>query len=670
VGARTTAEKYVIHWGVPVPRLPQAVRAGRRAVLNLLSLALPALAALATLAALAPASAWATDTQLASLADLTLEQLSQVQVTSVSRRSERLADAPAAIFVITADDIRRSGASTLPEALRLAPNLEVMRADANQYAITARGFASVLANKLLVMIDGRTVYSPLFSGVFWEAQDVVIQDIERIEVVSGPGGTLWGTNAVNGVINIVTRSASETQGLAVTGRWGSELTRGAARYGGAALDGVRYRVYGAYRNFRSTERPSGQEIGDASERFQGGFRADWGGGPHQFMVQGDGYRSDIDQGPTTRRVDGLDLLARWVRQSGNGPALQVQAYYDRTTRDQPGAVKDELNTFDLELQHGVRPFPRHDVVWGAGYRLQPDRVVNLGPLLAFDPPNRTLAIASVFAEDDIELLERLALTAGVRLEHNQYTHLEVLPNARLAWKPSPERLFWGAVSRAVRAPSRIDREFYSPAAPPHVAVNGGQGFRSETSQVAELGYRSQPSPSASYSISLFYDDWDRLRSLEPAPEGPEFRNGIAGFTKGVEVWGSYRVVRWWRLSAGWTTQSIHLHVEPGVTVAGGNAAAIAALGNDPSHWWSVRSALDLGRSAELDVSVRHVGSLPRPPVPSYVALDARLGWAPLRRLEIAVIGRNLLDDRHPEWGAPTARPEFEREGFVQATIRL
>lgn len=648
--------KRVIDWGVPSPHARGAGRSARSithfgACILALCLAAPSRAA---------------DTHLASLADLTLEQLTQMEVTSVSRRAETLADAPASVYVVTADDIRRSGAATLPEALRLAPNLQVARADANQYVITARGFANILANKLLVMIDGRTIYSPLFSGVFWEAHDLVLPDVERIEVVSGPGGTLWGTNAVNGVINIVTRSARDTQGILAQARIGTDLRRASARYGGVAGSEVHYRVYGTGRKIDSSVRPNGVEVGDESDRLQAGFRADWSRGPSQLTVQGDAYRSDIDQAATTREIEGANLLARWIRQSGDGPRLQVLGYYDRTTRDQPGAVKDELNTFELEVQHGFRPLSRHDLVWGAGYRYQPDRVVNLTPAFAFIPPNRRLAIASLFAEDDVSLLDHLSLKIGARLEHNQYTRFEVLPNASLAWKPSPERLVWTSVARAVRAPSRIDREFFSPAAPPHALLAGGSRFESEISTVVEVGYRSQPAPSASYSITAWYGEWDRLRSLEPGPDGPEFRNGIHGRSRGVEAWGHIRPISWWRLSAGWSVQSGRLHADPGAAVISGTEA----LGNDPGQWWSIRSSTDLGRTAELDVIVRRVGRLALARVPSYTAVDARLGWTPVRQLEIAVVGRNLSDDPHPEWGSASARPEFEREGLVQLTLRL
>jgi iron complex outermembrane receptor protein len=622
-------------------------------------------AAGALLGLLVPAPSRASDSQLASLADLTLEQLTLIEVTSVSRRSERLADAAAAIYVISGEEIRRSGATTLPEVLRLAPNLEVARADANQYAISARGFASVLANKLLVMIDGRTVYSPLFSGVFWEAQDLVLRDIERIEIVSGPGGTLWGTNAVNGVINVVTRPAQETMDPLVALGGGSEILFGAARVGRALGRGGAYRVYVKGRSLASSERGNGNDVDDDSERFQGGFRSDWGSGANRFTFQGDAYRGDIDQGATVRRIEGLNLLGRWIRQRGAGPAMEIQAYFDRTTRDQPGAIREELNAVELQFQHGFRTFASQNVLWGAGYRYQPDRVVNLNPAaFAFRPPNRKLGFASVFVQDDVALGERVTATAGLKLEHNQYTHLEYLPNLRLAWKPGDERLLWGAVSRAVRAPARIDREFYTPGNPPFFLA-GGPEFQSELSYVAELGYRAQPSTSTSYSVTAFYDEWDGLRSLEPSPEGLVFANGVEGISRGVEAWASCRIVRAWKLSAGWVAQSIELHTAPGEVNLGG----LAPLGNDPRQWWSVRSSLDVGDRVDLDVAVRQVGRRPDPEVPRYTALDARLGWWPVDDMELYLAGRNLFDPMHPEWGAPGSRAESQREVFAGFTWR-
>jgi iron complex outermembrane recepter protein len=605
------------------------------------------------------------DTRSASLADLTLEQLSNIVVTLVSRRNETLSDAAASVYVISSDDIRRSGVTSLPEALRLAPNLQVARADANQYAVTARGFNSTLANKMLVMIDGRTVYSPLFSGVFWEAQDVLLDDVDRIEVVSGPGGTLWGINAVNGVIHVVTRSGGDTRGGLLKGGVGTEDRIAAARYGGR-IGKADVRLYTQYRENENTERPDGTEILDASDRIQAGFRADWTTAAAVLTLQGDAYRSDIEQPIQEREIRGANVLARWTKNLKDGQSLRVQGYYDYTEREQPGAIHEVLGTYDIELQHGFHPAARHNVLWGGGYRYQPDRVENLTPALAFHPADRILRAANVFAQNDVTLRENLTLILGIKLEYNDYTEFEYLPNVRLAWKPEETRLLWGAWSRAVRAPSRIDRELYSPASPPHVVVAGGTEFDSEISHVFELGYRDQITEAFTLAATAFRHDHEGLRSLEPSPAGPVFDNGIEGTVTGVETWGSYRTGQSWRVSAGFVYQEKDLDVTEGFTALGGTSP----LGNDPNHWWMVRSTLTVLRNVEIDALARYVGSLPQPHVPSYIAVDGRLGWALDERAEIALRGRNLLDSHHAEWGAPATRPEMERAVFAEVKLRI
>jgi iron complex outermembrane receptor protein len=607
----------------------------------------------------------AEDTRSASLADLTLEQLSNIVVTLVSRRNESLSDAAASVYVISADDIRRSGVTSLPEALRLAPNLQVARADANQYAITARGFNSVLANKMLVMIDGRTVYSPLFSGVFWEAQDLLLDDVDRIEVVSGPGGTLWGINAVNGIIHIITRSGEDTRGGLAKGGLGTEDRIGAVRYG-ARLGKADVRFYTQYREKENTEQLDGTELPDASDRIQAGFRADWPTATRTITLQGDLYRSRIDQQVQQREIRGANILGRWTKNLDDGQTLRVQAYYDHTERDQPGAINEVLGTYDIELQHGFRPAEKHNVLWGGGFRYQPDRVENLTPALALHPASRILRVGNVFAQNDISLRENLILTLGLKLEYNDYTEFEYLPNVRAAWKQNPSRLLWGAWSRAVRSPSRVDREFYSPASPPHIVLAGGQDFDSEVANVFELGYRDQITPSLSLSLTGFHHDYDGLRSLEPTPAGPVFDNGIDGRVTGVETWAAYRTGQAFRMSGGFVYQDEHLQVTPGFVALGGTAQ----LGNDPTHWWMLRSSWTVLHDVELDASLRYVGSLPQPHVPSYTAVDARVGWVIHPQAEISVRGRNLFDDHHAEWGAPAARPELERAVYAEVKLRI
>ena len=605
------------------------------------------------------------DTRTASLADLTLEQLSNIVVTLVSRRNESLSDAAASVYVISSDDIRRAGVTSLPEALRLAPNLQVARADANQYAITARGFNSVLANKMLVMIDGRTVYSPLFSGVFWEAQDLLLDDIDRIEVVSGPGGTLWGINAVNGIIHVITRSGEDTRGGLAKGGVGTEDRIGALRYGGR-VGGADVRAYTQYREKENTEQEDGTELTDASDRIQAGFRADWAAESRTITIQGDAYRSRIDQPVEQREIRGANVLGRWTKNLDDDQTLRVQAYYDYSERDQPGAINEVLGTYDIELQHGFRPAKKHNVLWGGGFRYQNDRVENRTPALAFRPASRILRAGSVFAQNDVSLRENLILTLGLKLEYNDYTEFEYLPNVRASWKPEASRLVWAAWSRAVRAPSRVDREFVSPASPPHIFLAGGPDFDSEVAHVYEVGYRDQITPSISFSLTGFHHDYGGLRSLEPSPAGPVFDNGIEGRVTGVETWASYRTGQSLRLSGGFVYQDENLEVTPGYVAIGGTAL----LGNDPNHWWMLRSSLTVLRDVELDAILRYVGSLPQPPVPSYAAVDARLGWTLDAQAEIAVRARNLFDEHHPEWGAPAGRPELERAVFAEIKLRI
>src|SRR5207247_76981 len=373
--------------------------------------------------------------RVADIADLSIEELSNIQITSVSKHTERLSDAPAAIFVITGDDIRRSGATRLPEALRLAPNLEVARVSASSYAISARGFNNTVANKLLVLIDGRTVYTPLFSGIFWDAQDVMLEDVERIEVISGPGATLWGANAVNGVINVITRRAPDTQGAFAYGRAG-DLERGyGARYGGAIGSSGAYRVYGRFLSVFDTSRANGATASDGWSKGQVGFRTDWGTAANGFTLQGDAYRGSLDQaiGDDTS-ISGNNLLGRWNRDLAGWGQLQVQSYFEHTERDIPGIFAERLNVFDVEIQHGLRAIGAHRPTWGGGYRYGDDRVTN-SAVVAFLPADRGLRWSNVFAQDEIALEDNLRLSLGGKFENNYYTGTEFLPSARLAWKP-------------------------------------------------------------------------------------------------------------------------------------------------------------------------------------------------------------------------------------------
>ena len=606
------------------------------------------------------------------LADLSLEELIQIKVTSVSRRPEYLVDAPASIYVITNEDIRRSGVRTLPEALRLAPNLQVARVNASSYAISARGFNNSIGNKLLVLIDGRTVYTSLFSGVFWDQQDVLLEDVERIEVISGPGATLWGANAVNGVINVITRPARSTQGaLAAIGA--GNLDHGVAlRYGGKFGADGSFRIYGKGFDLDNTERADGAPVFDRWKRGQVGFRADWGGSRRSFTVQGDAYQGKSEERPLGGKVEvsGANLLARWAERFASGSDLRVQAYYDRAEREDRIGFQGDVGTFDIEFQHGI-PLGNHRLLWGGGYRRAHDNVPDTLPtplVLRFVPSSRTLTWENLFVQDEIQLSDKLALTLGVKFESNDYTGWETLPSARLAWKPASDHLIWSAVSRSVRAPARLDRDFFLVFPPLNFSfIMGGPYFQSEVAKVFEVGYRAHPTPVLSYSITGFHSRYDRLRSgmLPPA----FIENRIEGFANGIEAWATFQATRAWRLSAGLSTLRQHLHVEPGSP----DPTGPIALGNDPDHQWLLRSSWNVGAGHELDFMIRRIGSVPlqapSPPIPAYTAVDVRWGWKVSRQVEVSLTLQNLLDSKHPEFNAAPGRSEFERGAFLKLLWR-
>lgn len=596
-------------------------------------------------------------TMAASLVDLSLEQLSNIQVTSVAKREQRLSDVAGAVYVISHDDIRRAGATSLPEALRLAPNLQVARADANQYAITSRGQNSVLANKMLVLIDGRTVYSPLFSGVFWEAQDVVLEDIERIEVLSGSGGTLHGSNAVNGVINIITRSASDTQGALASAGGGNRGSVGAARWGATTAAGAAYRLYAKHTTRDASRLASGGALRDAAEMTQVGFRADRTDGATHVTLQGDLYESRIDETVAARRVSGVNLLGRW---SGNvaGGRGQLQAYFDRAQRDAPSSVRDVLDTLDVDYQHALAPQGAHSILLGGGYRTQHDSVTNYFPAtLALLPAERRLNLANVFAQDEVTLGPHVRLTLGLKLEHNDYTGLEHLPSARLAWQVAPNHLLWAAVSRNVRAPARVDRDYVIPLLP-----QGSPNFQSEIARVYEIGWRAQPSPALSYALTLYHHGFSRLRSVDLSPAGGSLNNNIEGRLSGLSSWAAWRLSDRWRMTAAYVYNDQQFRARPGVPPP----VLINSLGNDPRYSASLGSSFDLNAALELDLQVRRVGALPDPAVAAYTAVDARLGWRVNPRLELSVTGRNLNRANHVEWGNNVNTP---RSVFVKTVWR-
>jgi iron complex outermembrane receptor protein len=603
---------------------------------------------------------------LDALKRLSIDQLMDIEVTSVSRRPERLAQTASAIQVITQEEIQQSGASSLPEALRLATNLHVAQVDSRQWAISARGFNSTTANKLLVLIDGRTVYTPLFSGVFWDAQDVLLSDIDRIEVISGPGATLWGANAVNGVINVITKDAQDSQGGTFSGGGGTQLRGfGAGRYGGTLGSRAHYRIYGKGFGRDPTVLANGQRGPDDWHMGQGGFRVDWDASTSsRVTVQGDLYDGRIGQATAGDiAVSGQNVMAKWAHTISENSDISAQIYYDRTHRNVPGTFGEDLDMYDVDLQHHLMLGTRHDVVWGAGARLFKDRVTNT-PGLAFLPAVVTREWITAFVQDEIALVPaRLHLTLGTKVEHNEYTGVEIQPSGRVNWTLSPASTLWMGVSRAVRTPSRIDRELFVPAQPPYFLA-GGPNFDSEEELAYELGYRHQHGPWL-LSLATFYSHYHGLRSLEqanpPQPTPLLIGNGQDGESYGAELSGTYRVSDRWRLRGGYTELRVHIWPIPGSTDASHGATESQA----PDRQVLLQSSVDLPAHLQLDGVFRYVGELPNG-LAAYGEINARVTWQPVAAVDFSIVGQNLLHKRHAEFGSPTARRGIERGVYGMA----
>lgn len=618
------------------------------------------------------------------LKQLSIEQLMDVQVTSVARHPETLLQAAAAVQVITREQIRRSGATTLAEALRLADNLEVAQKNSHDWAISARGFNTDLANKLLVMIDGRTVYTPLFSGVFWDVQDYLLEDIERIEVVSGPGGTLWGANAVNGIINIITRSAADTHGAYVEGGGGQQpQALAGARYGASLAPNIDLRVYAKYLDARDEVVSSGASATDAWHQGRGGFRLDMAASAKDSLsVHGDFYGGHEGLATTgmTSDISGGNLVGRWDHSFSEGSDTSLQSYYDHTHLAQPvapylangielapaGTLRDDLTTIDVDFQARFPLGGWNQIVWGLGYRRTHD-VVRNAPALSFFPATLDQNLFSGFLQDEVRLAPQWTLTVGSKLEHNDYTGYEVEPNIRLQWSVTPDQAWWAAISRAARTPSRIDRDLAEPAAP-IVVLAGGHDFDSEYVTAYELGYRANAGGRVTLSLSTFFNDYTDVRStsLTPVTVFPLFfANNVEGHTEGAELTTTLKVLEQWSLHLGYDFLDEHIRVKPGQYDFSNGLNETA----DPRNQVNLRSSLAL-RRVDFDLALRWVDELTinNGPmigkVPQYAELDSRLAWHASGHWEVSVAGRNLLHSRHVEYGFPfPTRVEIERNVY-------
>jgi iron complex outermembrane receptor protein len=635
-------------------------------------------------------------TSTEALKRMSLEDLTKIEVSTVSRNPEPTSEVPAAVFVLTRDDIRRSGATTLPEVLRLAPGVHVARIDASRYSIGIRGFADRLSRSMLVLMDGRAVYSPLFAGTYWEVQDTLLQDIERIEVIRGPGGTLWGANAVNGIINIVTRNAADTQGLLVTADAGSN-PRGLAgiRFGGVAGANGRYRAYvKAFR--RDAEfHPDGTDYDDWTGG-QGGFRADWTlARSRALTIQGDAYAVSLGQRATVttstppfadtviRRAPlaGGNALARWSGPVGRRGSFQLQTYYDRTHRDEI-PVAETRDTFDVDFQHRRPLWARHDLVWGVGYRITDGRITSVAPT-RFLPESRADRLYSAFVQDEVEIVpRRLRLMVGAKVEHNDYSGVELQPSGRIAMTINPTNTLVWSVTRAVRTPSRVETDYTTesvanPAVPAFVRLRPNEAFESEKVTAYEMGYRVRPATSLYVTFSGFFNDLDQTLStelltpfVETSPAPPRlvlpvtFDNGLHGNSHGFELTGDARPASWWRLTANYSYLRVQMSRNRGSTDV---SQERRYEGLSPRHQLQIQSSLDLPGRIALDWRLRYASDLPAGRVPSYATSNVRLAWPMTPELELAVVGQDLHEPRHVEWAGSTV--EIRRSWYVGFTWR-
>jgi iron complex outermembrane recepter protein len=612
------------------------------------------------------------------LSNLSIDDLMNIEVTSVSKKEQKMAKVAAAIFVITQEDIRRSGATNIPDLLRMVPGMDVAQIDASIWAISARGFNLQFADKLLVLIDGRAVYTPLFGGVNWDTLDVPLEDIDRIEVIRGPGGTIWGANAVNGVLNIITRKASDTQGALVTtgGGW-QEQGFGTLQYGGKIKANTNYRVFAKYLNHNHFPDLDGPNAKDGWHLLHGGFRADASlSNENSLTAQGDLYSgregaeivhttlSPPDNVTETKvaNLSGGNFLTRWNHTFSSHSSTVVQFYFDRYTRSGPSA-REVRNTLDLDFQHHVAWGSRQDLIWGAGFRQSGDQIVGTIDE-SFVPASQGIEIFNTFLQDEVTLKPgSVFLTGGIKLEHNTFSGIEFQPSLRLAWTPNERRTLWAAVSGASRTPTRRDTGLNAAIAalpgPAEVVLLGDPKAQSEDVVAYELGYRAQPKRKFSFDVAAFYNMYQELQSREPQPPFLQttppppllvipirLANKLHGTTDGVEASVNWRVGERWTLSPGYSFLQMHIHTDAG-SLDTISADDIESL--NPRHQAQLRSHLGLARGFSWDTTAYFVGSRPEGMVASNTRLDTQLAWRIGESMGLSLVGQNLLRDRHAEF---------------------
>jgi iron complex outermembrane receptor protein len=627
------------------------------------------------------------------LIQLSLEQLGDVEVTTASKEPEQVWRTPAAIYVLTQEDIRRSGATSIPEVLRLVPGVEVARVNSNLWAVGIRGFGNYFSKSVLVLIDGRSVYTPLFAGVEWNVQNLLLEDVERIEVIRGPGGTIWGSNAVNGVINIITKNAKDTHGdLATTSAGNADLGAGGVRHGGRHGNNLDYRAYAMGFGRAPGYHPDGDNYDDWQVG-QAGFRTDSSPTARDTLtVQGDLYKGHIGQQisiahyfpPTQQNVDGTEyvsggnLLGRWRHELSNTSDLQIQAYYDRTYRMGP-QLGETRNTFDIDAIHHFFLKQRNEIVWGLGARWSPSDIVQTAATVDFLPHHQADNIYSIFVQDQIAIVQsKLWLTVGSKFEHNIFTGWESQPSGHLLWTPTSHQTFWAAVTRAVRSPSRVDEDLQltglvSPNPPVFICVCDNRKFVSETLLGYEAGYRKLVTSRFYVDLAVFHNHYNDLTSygaisasIVNSPPPPHilysvpFTNGIMGSTNGAEIAPDWKATHWMELKATYSYVSLNLIDKSSHTKT---SYVSTYEGSSPHNEATAQALFNLPKGFEFDPTYRYVGALPVQLIRAYGTADARLGWHFAKTYELSLTGQNLLQPRHSELGPV----QVERSAYAQLT---
>jgi iron complex outermembrane receptor protein len=629
------------------------------------------------------------------LKQLSLAELGNVEVTTASKEPEKISKTPAAIFVLTQDDIRRSGATSIPEVLRLVPGVEVARISSNQWSVNIRGLGSGFSKSVLVLIDGRSVYTPLYAGVYWDVQNVLLEDVERIEVIRGPGGTIWGSNAVNGVINIITKNARDTRGTYASTSVGNvEQNESGARFGGSHGNNLNYRAYAMGFGQTPEFHPGGGNY-DSWQFGQAGFRTDSQLTDRDTLtVQGDLYKGNVGQQVAIvsysppgqlninakQDVSGGNLLGSWRRELNSTSDVQVQAYYDRTSRLGP-QLGETRNTFDVDLIHHFVFKQRNEVIWGLGARWSPSDFIQTVATLNFLPHHEDDNIYSAFVQDQIAILQnKLWLTVGSKFEHNIFTGWESEPSARLLWTPTSHQTIWGAVTRAVRTPSRIDEDLQltglvQPTPPVFACICDNRQVVSETLLGYEAGYRKLVTSSFYVDVAAFHNKYNDLVSYGDesistvASPPPPYTlislgavNGIMGSTNGGEISPEWKVTHWMDFKATYSYVSLNFEDKPTHTKT---SQVSSYEGSSPHNEATAQILFRLPRRLEFDPTYRYVGALPALAVNAYQTADARLGWRFTKEFELSVTGQNLFQPRHAEFGPVL----IERSASAQITWR-